>query len=361
MTNFTREKVVHGNEALALRYFGDLVGVDGKVASKDVITSIRENIMEKASFDFTPVVEACVAHPDLKDGMKSYCKDVFRVLVLPDNMQFIGLDDYVYAVGTPFSKTTFGSGSLAVKLYGEEDLQLPVLATFLFKDCNLSALDSLNVEVSGNVMVNGAFSGCKLPAHTEIKIDIPKAIRSSLYRLFESTVFTGEASIKVNAKFERGENLLDIIGLSDEEDVSEMFRSTMIPDYVTVETDSCVEVRNGTYVRGYMCECTVGEGFRSPVVVPDDVELYLDYTMNHRPLVPMRVIPFFGTAVGDKSVYELCGLGELEKFDSRDRIAEHVDELEGLGFRFDEDLERMYLPKEFNKAFQMLHEGISEK
>lgn len=355
----------------AFQYLANLLGIHSGHSYVETIQNIRSSIQEKCSFDFnsiSDVAKTMLENKDFMPDLRFSCKEVFHNVKLPDEMKFIGLNEYITIVGTPFSKTTFGSGELSISLHG--DTSEEYIHAYLLSGCNLLALNKLSVEVSGFADLDCMFSECRLPSNTRIKIDV-FPISKCIDSVFYHTVFTGKTDINLNVNLENqsyeGRCLF-------EGSVFSLFRGCNLPGYVSVTSNDIHLLGNSVFVSSYLNGCNVEGTFRSPIVIHDNDDLHVWFRNIKN--TTMSIIPFMGTTIDGKYLYDVCGMDGFGKIDTHkknitvtsargeivnvvveDTLYDHLKELELLGCVFELEKGVMHLPKCFNKAFQMLHDG----
>ena len=228
----------------------------------------------------------------------------------------------------------------------------------------------MSVEVSGFADLGYMFSGCRLPANTSIKINA-FPISKCVDMIFYNTVFMGKTDICLNVNLENqsyeGRRLF-------EGSVFSLFSGCNIPDYVSVTSNGIHLLGNSVLVSSYLNGCNVNNTFRSPIVIHDNDDLHVWFRNIKNTM--MSIIPFTGTTIDGESLYDVCGMdgfgkinthkknitvtsarGEVVNVVVEDTLYDHLKELELLGCVFELEKGVMHLPKCFNKAFQMLHDG----
>lgn len=367
----TLKSFASGDEAF--QYLANLYGIHSGKSCKETIQNIRNNIQNVHSFDFNSILGVVKSSDEnFMHDMKFMCRKVFEGIKLPDKMEFIGLNEYIQVLGTPFSNNTFGSGDLSITVHGG-NIENYARCWGLFSDCNLSALDNLNIKVSGFADLHYMFYKCSLPANSNIRIDIfPKD--QCVVPIFSNTVFTGKTTIDLNICL-KNQSYSSKDNFSGS--VFSLFSDCNIPEYVSICSSGIHMLEGLTPIGGYLGDCNIGNNFRSPIVVRDDNDLCIWFRNINN--MGMDIIPFMGATVSGKSLYRMCGLDGFADIDihkrevtvsrcndegvydtvvtTNDCLSDHKKELEELGCVFDMKKHVMHLPKSFNKAFQMLHDG----
>lgn len=345
-----------------------LLGIPCGESAKETIQNIQNNIADTHSFNFLPLVERVMVNSTNENyilDMRFICREIFRGFVLPGNMEFKGFNEYTSLVGTPFINTTFGTGDLSITIHGET-IENYARCWGLFSDCDLSALDSFSIEVSGFADLSYMFYSCKLPENTSIRVNVSTKDQR-IGCIFNNTVFTGKTTIDLNICDGKG----NFSGA-----IHSLFSDCNIPEYVSISGG--IHVSEGlTPIGGYLGNCNIGNNFRSPIVVYDDSDLSIWFRNINT--MGMDIIPFMGATVNGELLYRVCGLDGFADINihkrevtvshcndngmydtvvtTNDCLSEHKKELEELGCVFDMNKHIMRLPKSFNKAFQMLHDG----